>query len=365
MQTRISWHPLVSLRTVYWWSAGREMFYQTAAKAVAVDRVVSLLAMVALLAGVVCLATRPFTVAGPIWGLLFVVVPMAWQHAKGRALLHGCVAVGLMATYRNISAPIIALIVGNLLAASLIVIERRLHRQWLFKPLYLGNTNVGTARLLQGNVEIAHLFVGTTRPRRASHARATMKRVACACRWLVKEGRRFGMQVDFTHRQIAAMDGGWTTEAPSDKNGYAGILDFELFLDRQLAAANWPPAELADEDPRANRCLMVHVAGWTDERAFAMPTTDGRVDSRPKVEYALVGAGDNAATLAHELLHLFGADDFYFEGRYDQGWYAGQVGEMLDAGRFRFLERCVMFRSGVPLRELSVDDQTAQKIGWL
>jgi hypothetical protein len=48
-----------------------------------------------------------------------------------------------------------------------------------------------------------------------------------------------------------------------------------------------------------------------------MPTVDGRADWRPQVEYAVVGASNTAATFAHELLHLFGADDFYLDGRFD------------------------------------------------
>ena len=166
MRAQISWYPLVSLRTVYRWSAGRELFYQTAAKAVAVDRIVSALALTALVAGVVCIATRPLTAAGPVWGLLLIVAPMAWRHARGRTLLYGCVAIGILATYRSLSAPLIGLVVANLLAAVLILIERRLHQQWMFKPLYLGNTNVGTARLLRGHVEIAHLFLEARPPRR-------------------------------------------------------------------------------------------------------------------------------------------------------------------------------------------------------
>ncbi len=365
MQAWLSWFPLAGLRTVYWWCAGRELFYQTAAKAAAVDGVVSALAFGAVLAGVVCIATQPLTVAGPVWGLLFVVALLAWRRERWRATLHGCVAIGLMATYRSLPWPIIGLIVTNLVGAALVSIELRLRQRLLFKPLRLGNTNVGSARLLRGQVEVAHLFLGTGRQWRSRDVRAAMKSVDRACHWLAEEGRRFGVRVDFTHRQIAAVVGGWQSEVPNSNNGYASIHDFERFLDRQLAAANWSQADPAGDVPRSNNCLMVHVAGWTDERAFAMPATDGRADCRPRVEYVIVGASDSAATLAHELLHLFGADDFYFDGQSDTGWYAGQLGQLLDAGRFQFLQRCVMFRSGIPLRELSVDDQTAQKIGWL
>jgi len=365
MQARLSWFPLASLRTVYRWCAGRELFYQTAAKAAAVDYILSKVALAALLAGIVCIGTQPLKISGPIWGLLLIVAPLAWRRWRWRMWLHASVAVGLLATSRSFSWLLIGLIVINLSTATLFAIENRLGQRWLFKPLYLGSTNVGSARLLRGRVEIAHLFLGTSRDWQVKDIRTAMKKVRSACRWLAKEGRRFSIHVDFTHRRISAADECWSSEVPSSKNGYADSHDFEQFLDRQLAAANWPLAEATGDEPRSNHCLMVHVAGWTDERAYAMAAVHGRADRRPLVEYVIVDADDSAATFAHELLHLFGADDFYFDGQFDKGWYAGQVGELLDAGRFGFLQRCVMFRTATPLRELAVDDQTAQKIGWL
>ena len=65
------------------------------------------------------------------------------------------------------------------------------------------------------------------------------------------------------------------------------------------------------------------------------------------------------------MLHLFGADDYYFEGLYEHGWAAGDWGQWMDRIRDPFLQRCVMFRCGMPLADLAVDDQTAQKVGWM
>ena len=192
-----------------------------------------------------------------------------------------------------------------------------------------------------------------------------MTRAHRATRWLAKEGRRFGVSVDFSHSRIDVKDEAWVAEVPNIKNDYAGIREFELFLARQLAAAEWREDASTADDLAANRCLLVHIVDWTNERAYAQPAISGRTDGRPVVEYAVVAANENAATIAHELLHLFGADDYYFNGQFSCGSYAGQIGEWLDAARFGFLRRCVMFSSGAPLRELAVDDQTAQKIGWL
>ena len=74
----------------------------------------------------------------------------------------------------------------------------------------------------------------------------------------------------------------------------------------------------------------------------------------------LTSSSANCGTsYAHEILHLFGADDFYFRGRVD-----GQWGEQLDNDRARFLSGCVMFDSDRPLEDLNIDEQTGQQIGW-
>jgi hypothetical protein len=365
MQAWLSWFPSVSLYAAYRLRAGRELFYKTAAKAVSCDRVVSTLACGAFVAGLVSIAWQPFSVAGPVLGLILVVAPFAWRAPRRHATLHGGIAIGLLATHQNLSWTTIGLVVANLVAAALLAIEQRLNRTRHFKSLYLGNTNIGSARLLRGHVEIAHLFLDTNLQWRANKVTATTKRVDRACRWLDNEARRYGVRVSFSHRQIEVADGQWAWELPNFENDYAGLQDFEMFLDRQLAASQWPEVEPVDNQPRWSRCLIVHVAGRTDERAFARPAFAGGGDRLTRVEYAIVAAGENAATIAHELLHLFGADDFYFDSRFRSGSYSGHIGKLLDSDNSHWLQRCVMFRTCVPLRELSVDDQTAQKIGWL
>ena len=124
------------------------------------------------------------------------------------------------------------------------------------------------------------------------------------------------------------------------------------------------PKRRADESP-SNRCLMVHVAGWTNERAFAVPCGACRAEPAAASGVRRGGRVGHRGHACSRDTALVRRRRLLFQWPIDEGWYAGHVGELLDAGRFGFLERCVMFRSGVPLRELSVDDQTAQKIGWL
>jgi hypothetical protein len=364
MQHWPSRFPLLSLRALYWWGAGRELFYRTAAKAAIADRVASVLALMALGGGVVCIALRPLTESGPILMLLALVALVALSRESARVLVYLGVAVGLFATRRGFSWPIDGLAAANLLAAAFVMVEQWYRRRWTFKPMHLGNTNVGSARLLRGRVAIEHLFLASRPAWNARQVRASLKRTREATRWLSKEAQRFGVPVDFSHRRIEAASECWIAEVPHVENEYKGILEFERFLQRQLAITG-ESSETTSDDRATNRCLLVHVADWTNERAFAQPEIHGDTDGGPGVEYAVVGANESSATIAHELLHLFGADDYYFDGRYDAGLYSGQVGEWLDAARFGFLRRCVMFRSCESVRELSVDDQTAQKIGWL
>jgi hypothetical protein len=57
---------------------------------------------------------------------------------------------------------------------------------------------------------------------------------------------------------------------------------------------------------------------------------------------------------AHELLHLFGADDYYHAAY-----------SMLLIGKEEFLHRSIMFNGGrLAIEELSISETTAENIGW-
>jgi hypothetical protein len=73
-------------------------------------------------------------------------------------------------------------------------------------------------------------------------------------------------------------------------------------------------------------------------------------------EYAVVGPPLSEAVYAHEVLHLFGADDFYMSA------YNRDEHEV----RRDLLRRCIMFGDArETIDTLFVDDLTAQNIGWM
>ena len=75
-----------------------------------------------------------------------------------------------------------------------------------------------------------------------------------------------------------------------------------------------------------------------------------------KFEYAVVGLPHDAPIYAHEILHLFGADDLYMAA-YDR---------TEEPMRQPLIANCIMF--DVTKSDFSttlVDDLTAQNVGWL
>jgi hypothetical protein len=70
-------------------------------------------------------------------------------------------------------------------------------------------------------------------------------------------------------------------------------------------------------------------------------------------EYCVCSKEDSAADYAHEILHLFGADDYYAEHH-----------KTLQRYRTDFLKGSIMFASR-SLDRARIDELTAQNIGWL
>ncbi len=72
------------------------------------------------------------------------------------------------------------------------------------------------------------------------------------------------------------------------------------------------------------------------------------------VEFAVMKPDANPGVYAHELLHMFGADDYY------------QVLSGMDQiTKERFIQRSIMFNCGaIPLEKSVISALTAQNIGW-
>jgi len=250
---------------------------------------------------------------------------------------------------------------GNVFLWLLFVWEtREAWAVWSNKPLSLASINIGSANLLRGKVQVLHLFLDTSRRQwKHKNRKSTMRKIERASRWMVAQAKCYGVPLVFEHTIIKATDLCFTGEIPALNNNYANSIGFEQFLADVLEKNRSSQSVSADEIVAdENICLVVHAAQYIGHMAYAMPTYRGREPGPQAVEYAVVGAWRSAGIYAHELLHLFGAADYYDTRR-------SEFGKRLDELRAPLLGRSIMFAGYRPLNQLTIDEQTAQSVGWL
>lgn len=220
-------------------------------------------------------------------------------------------------------------------------------RQFLFKPFEMGKINQGPAGILRGTVHIVHVFVDDRvrwRSRSIKRARSNCSR---AQRWLIQQAARFDVPLEFAETMIKVSRPRQRT--PDSNASMEKHAAFGKWL-QQIIARNLSE-ETSSESPLG---VVVHLCRRT--RSYAVPMTRFCEPVCP-LEYTVMGAPHRAADYAHELLHLFGADDYY-----EAAWWGDQAAEPWL--RTRLLGQCIMFSSAGPLDRYTVDDLSAQKIGW-
>ena len=236
-----------------------------------------------------------------------------------------------------------------LLSLALIRLEREGHQQQWLRPFSIDNVNVGSARILQGQVLIGHLFLATSRRLwNQDEIHEVLTRVNEATGWIEKQAVNYKLEVKITHWVFPEPYGALDVPVPEHRNHYKFKSEFEQALRPAMIAVR----QQARESGSANTCMMVHVL---DEiRSYAVPVYIGRYDAaQDGLEYCVCGKDDNSAAYAHEILHLFGADDYYAEHYKKLQEYRGEL--------FR---RSIMFATK-SLDGVRVDELTAQNIGWL
>ena len=363
--TRLFFHlrrfPWSTLRLLVRLVGGRISFYQLVVPTYLLDGILSAVALTAFLGGLYEVSfALPWAVRISL--LVGIGTILAWRPGMvlGRCSA-GMVGMALMLPLGATEPSLLTfLVVSNFLTVLLLSFEYRAMRYLWFKPLTLSNVNVGSAKLLRGSVQIIQIFVETEScPWKLSRMRSAIAKSKRACCWLTKEANRFSIPLSFQHLWLDERPCKYHGDIPSDSNDYSGRISFEGFLADCLEKYQ-RNVELDREEPTSDKniCLLVH-ASESMSTAYALPRSRGENTPSLDFEYAVVGAGTNAAVFAHEILHLFGADNFYFSGRFYGGW-----SEHLDLKRQAFLRRCVMFTADQSLSELCVDDQTGQKIGW-
>jgi len=302
----------------------------------------------------------------PLWLMAPILALGCIALASGRVLPPAFLTVGVVLLLQSAlldSALDLAVGAAGLLSWLLLQWElREALAVWTAKPLLLDSIDVGTATVLRGRVLLMHMFIDTPRRRWRPRTRKKVERsVNTAGGWLIDSAKNYSVDLRLEHVFVNASRVCYEGVNPCMANDYAERSEFELFLREQIQACDSNCADSVGRDllVRVNRCLVVHVAESIGQTAFAVPALRRRSPNLCGVEYAVVGKWNNAAIYAHEILHLFGADDFR------RAKYNVAGGAEWDEMSESLLRRSIMFDGYVPLEQVVVDELMAQCVGWM
>ena len=191
---------------------------------------------------------------------------------------------------------------------------------------------------------------------------AQMEEGRVAERWLVEEAKRHGVALSFHEGSCFGLDASLrVTEVPVDEEGRVEV--FDVLRQTLRSVGREGPAELSRSIVRKAGVNTLHVVTYlnTDGVSCAAPFRDGNAEER-LLEGCVVhradsrsGADTGPRTIAHEILHLYGAWDFYER----PGYKPEQV--VLATREF---PRDVMLCASPNLEESEVGPVTAWRIGW-
>ena len=124
-----------------------------------------------------------------------------------------------------------------------------------------------------------------------------------------------------------------------------------LFVAAPDSKRRWTPRSRKQslrEIRHAFKWLILQAEKYNTELKFNSQTLF------PQQRFSVISHPPYSQVIAHEILHLFGADDFYMEA----------YGLEEDNQRSESLRGNIMFETTPLLSDLEIDYQTAEKIGW-
>jgi hypothetical protein len=251
---------------------------------------------------------------------------------------------------------------------------RRFDRAWVCANEY----DVGSAKRLAGRCVVFQVFVGPQW--QPEEKRRAQRAVRAACDWLEQQATAHGISL----RLITGPEAVCVLESvrrPAHSltrpDRWHAYCEEEDRARRELEALRpaWEK-ELAQrvaqlEEPADNYCLVAHLPHR--RTGFAMPARND-LEMERRLEVCACGRKSAARVYAHELLHLFGAPDLYFDP-----WRVLRPEEATDDWQKRFEHEivtggCEIFRlyfsdsimgsASSNLARLTVDPITARAIGW-
>ena len=167
----------------------------------------------------------------------------------------------------------------------------------------LSHKDNGVCKRLTGDVELAVILVETQVGtwQELPLRQAMMSEIETAMAWLEEEAAAYGVRLDLTARYFTSMS-----------DIVVGLHDdILIWAEETLAWAenpldkDAPPPDFFVWEDGANQPVIFCVAG--EGRAFAIANANPDV-----AEFLIVYQTDIAQTLCHELMHLYGAWDYYY-----------------------------------------------------
>lgn len=254
--------------------------------------------------------------------------------------------------FRRVYAPLLneSLVVLLVAAYLLLKVERRERAKHRLRPFWIDDVNIGSARTLRGNVLIGHVFLDNLEHAWDENSvREVWEKVCAATSWLEQQAATYNIQVRIVNRFLDDIKISFDRSIPTHENHCQFKRDFEAVL--QPAMMRLTDHVSSSTVKPDNYCLLVHVL--EDVRSYAVPVRVGMENAERNVEYCVCARHVGSGGYVHEILHLFGADDFYAEFH-----------KKLQDYRREFLKGSIMF-SAESLDYVRVDEVTAQNIGWL
>jgi hypothetical protein len=264
------------------------------------------------------------------------------------------------------------------LSAALVLILyfglRQFDRVWS----YVNSYSVGSAKKLAGDCAVFQVFLGPAWRRRDRER--CLCAVRAACDWLKKKAAEQGVSLTLMTdpREIFLLDDvpmplsalRWPDRWRAYRYEDDRVRRHMETLRPQLAAAVREHVRRLPAEPD-QVCLIAHVP--RTGIGFAMPATnDLHVES--ELELCVCGRASSAAVYAHELLHLFGAPDLYFNpwrvltrrGETDE--FAQLFERQLVSSGMEIFNayfwNSIMCTTSMGLERLTIDPITARAVGW-
>ena len=228
---------------------------------------------------------------------------------------------------------------------------------------------LGVNAYLEGDVQVHLFFIDDNESQwdEKTIEEFTQKQISLGFDFLESEAERYGQSLDFSIKSYATVfDEGLdvTYDGIIEKGvGGAHSLDLHKWAARLLGYRN--EAELYDDLLRKTDCqeVILLFAVNKDGVSYAWHQVEGSI-YYPTVEFATIFTnylGKNftfdditypAAALAHEILHLYGAEDLYTPN---------ELKQMIKD----IYPRDIMLLDYVNIEEMNVGEYIAYAIGWL